>query len=150
MMSIESSKAINDFCGFLRLDIWLKTEFTRAIMSGGFQDFFANYILANPAHDSELFNSVHKTVRTIVNVTLQKLIEEGSIVNALPISCGDYLCAVDLGNITDDELQLAQKLLHSSDSRLGNAFISENRIIYSLGGINSVAPSVRIAVTPNI
>ena len=34
--------------------------------------FFANYILANPAHDSELFNSVHKTVRTIVISILNK------------------------------------------------------------------------------
>ncbi|RYV00543.1 hypothetical protein SOPP22_17195 [Shewanella sp. OPT22] len=81
------------------------------------------------------------TLENKLNEALQSIIERGAAVGAQPVRCGDYLCAVDLGNVTTETSELILSLLHSIDSRLGNIFTSGSKIIFSLDNSQVVVAS---------
>ena len=74
-----------------------------------------------------------------LNHTLNNLKQQGVVVHAHPIRCGDYLCAIDLGDIAESEAKLAITILHDSDAKLGNIFTNHQRAIFSLNNNTMVA-----------
>ena len=77
-----------------------------------------------------------------LNTTLDKLKQQGLAIHAQPVRCGDYLCAIDLGEITQEASKLSIALLHDSDPRLANIFTNQQRIIFSLDGNELIAKAV--------
>ncbi len=82
--------------------------------------------------DSIATNTQIFDIKVNLNQALERIKEQGLAINAQQVECGDYLCAVDFGEISEEASDLATKLLHDSDSRLDSVFTNTQRIIFSL------------------